>query len=214
MVPLDDGRRKRERLAVSRNYQLIIYVYAAVGAEGLLTPFAMDGVPRAEYITTHSYASARVSRAAPKGVGEEWGSAPCSYYTSLKSCHPLRHAVEIYSRFHTLLGGLIVPVENRENEFYGPSRTVSKGREPRTRGTWPRAAPSLDRKVGSCVQRRSTFCDCCGRESANWLDNGVASCLILHQTARSLRISLSAERTIAMSDGIKNFGGDFRKNNF
>lgn len=71
MVPLDDGRRKRERLAVSRNYQLIIYVYAAVGAEGLLTPFAMDGVPRAEYITTHSYASARVSRAAPKGVGEE-----------------------------------------------------------------------------------------------------------------------------------------------
>jgi len=41
MVSLDDGRRKR--LAVSRNYQLIIYVYAAVGAPGLLTPFAVRG---------------------------------------------------------------------------------------------------------------------------------------------------------------------------
>lgn len=41
MVPLDDGRRKK--LAVSRNYQLIIYVYAAVGAPGLLTPFAVRG---------------------------------------------------------------------------------------------------------------------------------------------------------------------------
>ena len=61
MVPLDDGRRKR--LAVSRNYQLIIYVYAAVGAPGSLTPFAVRGwgFKRAEYITAHSYARARVS---------------------------------------------------------------------------------------------------------------------------------------------------------
>lgn len=52
MVPLDDGKRKR--LAISRNYQLIIYVYAAVGAPGLLTPFAVrewGSVRRVYYYT-------------------------------------------------------------------------------------------------------------------------------------------------------------------
>lgn len=71
---------------------------------------SVDGVQCAEYITTHSYARARVpeSRVGVRRLDErgrrEWRSAPCSYYTSLKSCHPLRCAVEIYSRFHTLLG--------------------------------------------------------------------------------------------------------------
>jgi len=50
MVPLDDSERKR--LAVSRNYQLIIYVYAAVGAPGLLTPFSRWGSARGVYYYT------------------------------------------------------------------------------------------------------------------------------------------------------------------
>lgn len=60
---------ERKRLAVSRNYQLIIYVYAAVGARAHLplSPF-VDGVPRvrAEYITTHSYVRARIPGLASK----------------------------------------------------------------------------------------------------------------------------------------------------
>lgn len=103
---------KKEKVScIFRNYQLIIYVYAAVEAPGAYLPLSLfvDGALCAEYyITTHSYARARVleSRAGPEGGGEGVrASAPCSHYTSLKSCHPLRYADKIYSRFHTSLRG-------------------------------------------------------------------------------------------------------------
>lgn len=49
--------------AVSRNYQLIIYVYAAVGASELTYPFSRMGCS-VECITAHSYVRARVPTAA------------------------------------------------------------------------------------------------------------------------------------------------------
>lgn len=128
MVPLDDGRRKR--LAVSRNYQLIIYVYAAVGAPGLLTPFAGRGgmrfSARAEYITTHSYARARVpeSRVDPEGWRRGRGVKQCPLFILyvLKVLPPITPRRRNLQPFSHVTGGLIVPAENRENELYGPPR--------------------------------------------------------------------------------------------
>lgn len=100
---------------VSRNYQLIIYVYATVGAFELTYPFCCSRMGcSAECITAHSYMRARVPTprmGSPAGRGEGFsttpggavGGGPHSYYTTLKSHQPLRAVAEIYSRFHTLL---------------------------------------------------------------------------------------------------------------
>lgn len=156
----------------------------AVEAPGAYLPLSLlvDGVPRAEYyITTHSYARARVleSRVGPEGGREGvWASAPCSYYTSLKSCHPLRLCRRNLQPFsHVSERGLIVPVENRGNEFYEPPRTVPGGRTEDSRNLtaipaipWPqRGVVRAGRiNISRLLQTHG---------SVNWLDNG---CLIFH----------------------------------
>lgn len=137
MVPLDDGRRKR--LAVSRNYQLIIYVYAAVGAPGLLTPFAVHGWGSARRVYYYTFLRAcegvgvasRARRLDEEKKGEGGEGVPLFILYILKVLPPITPRRRNLQPFSHVTGGLIVPAENRENELYGPPRyeTFPRGRK-------------------------------------------------------------------------------------
>lgn len=112
---------------VSRNYQLIIYVYAAVGASGLLlTPFARARIyPGAECITTHSYAPrGRKARAGSSfgtiGDSEERIMPPHQSSTSLK---PYLASITPASKFTAVFALYRKLMVVRED----PERTMNNG---------------------------------------------------------------------------------------
>lgn len=123
MVPLDDGRRKR--LAVSRNYQLIIYVYAAVGAPGLLTPFAVHGWGSARRVYYYTFlrtcegvgVASRARRLDEEKKGEGGEGVPLFILYILKVLPPITPRRRNLQPFSHVTGGVNSPCGEPEERI-------------------------------------------------------------------------------------------------